>query len=453
MIRRFDFILAVVVALPLVAAPLRPAHAQVQPDPIATVVARVRSAVVRVISVRPQKPEPEKSESQMAKAAATDRTTTAIGSGFIIGPSGFVATNKHVVENSVAVYVANSDGVRYKATVVGATAKADIALLKIDAGQQPLPTVPFGDSDKMRVGDTVIAIGSPFGFDNSVTTGVVSAVNRDIMESPFDDYIQTDAPINHGNSGGPLFNAQGEVVGMNSVLFAPGDQTGSVGLGFAIPSNDLKFVFDRLMATGEIKAGMLPIRTQQVTWMIQQALGTPGLEGALVAALDWDGDKMMDGQIKPGDVILEFNGKKVWDPRDLARKAAWAPIGSDAELLICRSGKQQTVHVKVQAWPEGGSVLAAVSKLQQHLGLQLASESREGGKSVVMVAAVDPTGTAADSGIQKGDVVLQVQMTPVSDPAQALRVLKEQSFTKRPYSTVLVERNKERTWIPVATPE
>jgi serine protease Do len=449
--RRPDLLLAILIVLPFAVAPLWAANAAAPPsDPIAEVVARVRPSVVRIVSVKPPKQEENQGSSQVAKASTPDLTNTAIGSGFVIDPSGFIATNKHVVEDSVAVYVATADGVRYKAKVVGATARADIALLKIDTGEHQLRSVPWGDSDKLMVGDTVIAIGSPFGFDSSVSAGVVSAVNRDIMESPFDDYIQTDAAINHGNSGGPLFNVRGEVVGMNSVLIAPG--TGSVGLGFAIPSNDLHFVFDRLIATGDVKAGMLPIRTQQVTWMIQQAIGTPGREGALVSSLEGEGDKMMNGQIKPGDVILALNGEKVKDPRDLARKAAWTPIGSDAELLISRGGAQQTVHVKIQGWPEGKSVAAHPPAVRQHLGLELASESRDG-RSVVTVASVDPMGTAADSGVQKGDVILQVQQTPVSDPAQALRLLQEHLSAQHAYATVLVQRDKERTWYPIAMPE
>jgi serine protease Do len=420
------------------------------PDLIAEVVAKVRPAVVHIVSVKPPKREEEQPSPQVA-ASTLDRTNIAIGSGFVISPSGFIATNKHVIENSIAVYVATADGVRYKAKVVAATGRADIALLKIEVGQDQLLSVPFGNSDKLKVGETVIAIGSPFGFDSSVTAGVVSAVNRDIMESPFDDYIQTDAAINHGNSGGPLFNLQGEVVGMNSVLIAPG--AGSAGLGFAIPSNDLHFVFDRLMTTGQVNAGMLPIRTQQVTWMIQQAIGTPGREGALVSTLVGEGDKMMNGQIKPGDVILALNEQKVRDPRDLARKAAVAPIGSDATLVIFRGDVQQTVHVTIQGWPEVKPVLAGTPAAQPHLGLELTSEPRERSRSVVTVASVDPTGTAADSGIQKGDVILQVQQTPVSDPAQALRLLQRQSVTQRPYSTVLVERGDERTWYPIAMPE
>jgi serine protease Do len=199
-----------------------------------------------------------------------------LGSGFIIDSSGFIATNLHVVKDAAALFVKTADGIRCPASIVGVPHTVDIALLRIDAGHN-LPSVPLGDRDKMHVGDTVITIGSPFGFDNSVTSGIISAVNRNIMESPFDDYLQTDAAINSGNSGGPVFNLDGEVIGMNSVIFSP--STGFSGLAFAIPSNQLNFVLSRLMKTGEVNTGMLPIYTQRITWMLEQALHTPGLQG------------------------------------------------------------------------------------------------------------------------------------------------------------------------------
>ncbi len=323
-----------------------------------------------------------------------------------------------------------------------------MALLRIHAGHA-LPSVSFGDSDKMRVGDTVIAIGSPFGFDNSASAGIVSAVNRNIMESPFDDYIQTDAAINHGNSGGPLFNLQGEVIGMNSVIYAPG--TGSVGLGFALPSNELRFVFDRLMKTGEIDAGMLPIHTQQVTWMLEQALGTPGLQGALVSSVQDAGNTMLHGVIRPGDVILTFNGQTVSDPRDLARKAARGTPGSDAVLQISRAGGNATVHVKIQQWPEVPPVVPSDND-RQKLGLDLVSAKGDQGQATVMVASVDPTGTAADSGIQKGDIIIDVQQAPVSDPAQASRLLSAPSSQRQGFAAVRVERDQKISWIPLAVP-
>jgi serine protease Do len=419
-------------------------------EQIAGVVAKVSPAVVRVVTVRPPKTDEAKPNAQIAgasasSASAADETTTAIGSGFIIDPSGFIATNKHVVEDGSSIFVMTSDGVRYQASVVGMPGKADMALLRIYAGH-PLPSVTFGDSDKMRVGDTVIAIGSPFGFDNTATSGIVSAVDRDIMESPFDDYIQTDAAINHGNSGGPLFNLQGQVIGMNSVIFSP--STGSSGLGFALPSNEMQFVFGRLMKTGEVRAGMLPIHTQQVTWMLKQALDTPDLQGALVTSVHDDGDAMLHGEIKPGDVILTFNGEKVWDPRDLARKAAKSQIGSDAELEICRGAVHQTVHVTIQAWPEGNPVILRDDG-QRKLGLELASA--EGTKGVT-VSAVDPVGTAADSGIQKGDIIVEIQQTPVSDPDEALRLFSMQGAQRHHFAAVLVERDKKLSWMPLAIP-
>jgi serine protease Do len=444
---RSSYVFGAMIALRLAVAWTQPAQAASPLQPIEAVVAKVRPAVVEVVVVRPKDDE-DKSDLQMAKAeAASGRRATAVGSGFLIDPSGYIATNKHLIQEAVAVFVATPDGIRYQARIVGMAGKADMALLKIDTDTK-LPTVPFGDSNAVNVGDTVIAVGSPFGFDDSVTSGIVSAVDRDIMESPFDDYIQTDAPINHGNSGGPLFNVAGEVIGMNSVIFAPGKYGGSAGVGFAIPSNDLHFVMDRLMVDGKVRAGMLPIRTQQVTWMIYRAMRTPGLQGALVAALEPGGDKMMDRQITPGDVVLSFNGQTVLDPRDLARKAARTQIGSDAALTIWRNRMQQDVHVKIQAWPEAEPHL--ISELAaKTVGLGLTSAPKGG----VMVASVDPSGSAADSGIEKGDIILKVQQEPVSDPDQALRALQTLSAEKLDYAVVLIKRNDDQTWIPIAIPQ
>jgi serine protease Do len=433
---------------------LRTANADDEPGQIAAVVAKVSPAVVRITSVRPAKPEPAKPEDSQSdpktvSASVPGLTTTAFGSGFVIDPSGFIATNKHVVEGSTMIFVLTDDGVRHEASVVGMPGTVDMALLHIEAGHQ-LPSVTFGDSDKMRVGDTVIAIGSPFGFDTTVTSGIVSAINRDIMESPFDDYIQTDAAINHGNSGGPLFNLQGEVIGMNSVIFSP--SAGSSGLGFALPSNELRFVFGRLMKTGHVGAGMLPIHTQPVTWMLQQALDTPDLQGAMVTSVHDAGAKMLEGKIKPGDVIRTFNGEKVSDPRGLARKAALSPIGSDAVLEIFRAGATQTVHVTIHRWPESEPITLG-SGVQRALGLELASGQGEQGQPIVTVTSVDPTGTAADSGIQKGDIIIEVQQTPVSEPDQALHLFTLQSAMKRHFAAVLVEHDKKFSWMPLAMPE
>ena len=328
--------------------------------------------------------------------------------------------------------------------------QADIAFLRIDAGRKPLPFVRFGDSDQMRVGDKVVAIGSPFGFDNTVTSGIISALNRDIMESPLDDYIQTDAAINHGNSGGPLLNMAGEVIGMNSIIFAP--TQGFAGLAFAIPSDSLKFAFDRLMKTSEIKVGMLPIHTQQVTWVLQQALDAPDLQGALVTSVQDKSGKVLQGKIQPGDVIQSFGGQKVLDPRDLARKAARSPIGSDVALELYRGGATETAHVTIHAWREAKPIVLD-NDGPRTLGLELAAATNENGQPIVTVASVEPTGTAADSRIQKGDTIVEVQQTPVSEPDQVLRIFGVRSQLKYRFAAVLVEHDKKRFWMPLAVPE
>ena len=413
-------------------------------------VARVAPAVVRVVTVRPGAHEEDKPGTQTAKAVASNQTSTASGSGYVIDPSGYIGTNKHVIDGAISVFVVTSEGVRYPAKIVGMPDQVDIALLRIDAGRHPLPFVRFGDSDQVRVGDKVIAIGSPFGFDNTVTSGIISALNRDIMESPFDDYLQTDAAINHGNSGGPLFNMAGEVIGMNSIIFAP--TSGFAGLAFAVPSNSLQFVFNRLMTTGDVRAGMLPVHTQPVTWMLQQGLEAPDREGALVTSVQDDSSTMLQGKIQPGDVVRTFGGQKVRDPRDLARKAARAPIGSDVALELYREGATETAHVTIQAWPEAKPTVLD-NDGPRTLGLELAGARGENGQPIVTVASVEPTGTAADSGIQKGNTIIEVQQTPVSEPGQALRIFWVQSLMKHRFAAVLVEHDKKLYWMSLAVPE
>jgi serine protease Do len=447
---RARYIWAGTMPLLVVSTVLRVSHAYAQPEPIAAMVARVSPAVVRVITVRPPAPEADQSGSKASNDASADRTSTATGSGYIIDPSGYIGTNKHVVDGAIFVFVVTNDGIRYPANIVGMTQDADIALLKIDAGTRSLPYVKFGDSDRVRVGNRVFAIGSPFGFDDTVTSGIVSALNRNIMESPFDDYLQTDAAINHGNSGGPLLSMRGEVIGMTSVIFSP--DPGSSGVGFALPSSSLQFAFDRLMKTGKINAGMLPIHTQAVTWMLQQALNAPDLLGALVTSVQDDDGTMLRGKIKAGDVIRTFNGETVLDPRDLARKAARAPIGSDAALGIYCARTSETVHVPVQALPEAKPVVLD-NEGPRTLGLELASGRGKNEQPIVTVASIDPTGTAADSGIQKGDIIVEVQGIPVSEADTALRIFREQSLLKHRFAAVLVRHDKKPFWMSLAIPE
>jgi serine protease Do len=421
-----------------------------EPEPIAAMVAKVSPAVVRVITVRPMPPTNTAPGVKVANELSEGRTSTASGSGFIIDPSGYIGTNKHVVDGAISVFVVTAEGIRYPAQIVGMGYNFDMALLRINAGPKPLPYVRFGDSDQMRVGNRVFAIGSPFGFDSTVTSGIVSAVNRDITESPFDDYMQTDAAINHGNSGGPLLNMAGEVIGMTSVIFSP--DPGSSGVGFAVPSNGIRFVFGHLMKTGKVNAGMLPIHTQQVTWMLQQALGVPDLRGALVTSVQDDQNAMLNRKIRAGDVIRAFNGAKILDPRDLARQAAHTEPGTDVVLDLYRGGVSETVHVTLQAWPEAQPVVLNDDG-PRTLGLELAAVQGGDGKSNVTVVSVDPTGTAADSGIQKGDIIVEIQQTPVSDPVSALLMFGARSSLNRHFAAVLVRHDKKLSWLSLAVPE
>ena len=441
---------AIIVSLVVVLVCPQSGRADADSDQISAMIAKVAPAVVRVVTVRPPgSPDAPPLDPKVTVNSANDRTTMALGSGYIIDPAGFIGTNRHVVQGAISVYVVTADGVRYPAQIVGMPSHADIALLRIYAGHA-LPYVKFGNSDNVRVGDAVIAIGSPFGLDNSVTSGIISALNRDIMESPFDDYIQTDAAINHGNSGGPLFNRAGEVIGMNSVIYAP--TPGFAGIAFAVPSNSLRFCYGRLMKRGRIDAGMLPIHTQQVTWMLQQALSAPDLQGALVTSIQDDDGQMLHGKLSPGDIIRTFNGETVWDPRDLARKAAMTPAGSKAVVGIYRAGETSSVEITIHSWPE--SVPPVLNNdAARTLGLELAPGKDDKGQSIVTVASVDANGTAAASGIQKGDVILEVQQTPVSEPDEALRVLWAQSLQQRSFAAVLVEHEKQRLWMSVAIPQ
>jgi serine protease Do len=407
-------------------------------ETIAAMVARVTPAVVRVVAVRPVQPTKQ----------APDSVVTGIGAGYVIDPVGYIGTNKHLIDGATSVFVITTDGERYRAINVGMTAQADIALLRINAADKALPVVRFGDSNKVRAGDRVIAIGSPLGFDHTVTSGIVSAINRDIMESQFDDYLQTDAAINHGNSGGPLFNEAGEVIGMNSVIFSP--DRGSSGLGFAVPSNGLQFVFERLMKTGKVGAGMLPFHTQPVTWGLKQAFKLSDLQGALVVSAD-DSDLGPLGGLQAGDVITAYNGQKVLDPRDLARKVARSPVGSDAALELHRGDQNATVHVTIVAVPEGKPI--ARNEQPRTPGLTLTTETRSNGEYVVRVTSVDQAGTAAEDGIRKGDIIVKIQQTSVSQSDQALQILRDVASENRQFAAVLVRHERTLSWIALELPE
>src|SRR6187551_3359426 len=273
----------------------------------------------------------------------TPRRVNSLGSGFIIDPSGLVVTNNHVISEADEVSVILNDGTTLKAEVVGRDQKTDLALLKVTP-TKPLKAVKFGDSDKLRLGEWMIAIGNPFSLGGTVTAGIVSARNRDIQSGPYDNYIQTDASINRGNSGGPLFNLEGDVVGVNTLIISP--TGGSIGLGFAVPSKTVAGVVDQLRQFGELRRGWLGVRIQQVTDEIAESLSIKPARGALVAGIDDKGPAKPAG-IEPGDVVVKFDGKDVKDPKDLSRVVADTAVGKEVEVVVIRKGAEETKKVKL----------------------------------------------------------------------------------------------------------
>jgi serine protease Do len=272
------------------------------------------------------------------------RHVTSLGSGFIIDPSGLIVTNNHVIVNADHITVTLNDGTSLPARLIGRDEKTDLALLKINA-RRPLPAAHFGDSDRARIGDWVIAIGNPFGLGSTVTAGIVSARNRSIDAGPYDEFIQTDAPINQGNSGGPLFDMSGAVVGVNSAIYSP--TGGSVGIGFAIPSSMARDVIGQLRATGTVRRGYVGVNIQPVTQDLAQGMGLPGAMGALVSNVTPNGPAARAG-IHTGDVILNFDGKKIPDARTLSRVAASTQIGKTVNVDILRNHHRMTVRLTVQ---------------------------------------------------------------------------------------------------------
>ncbi len=265
------------------------------------------------------------------------RRVNSLGSGFIIDPAGFVVTNNHVIADADEVNVILNDGTTLKAEIVGRDTKTDLALLKVRP-DRPLKAVKFGDSDKLRLGEWVIAIGNPFSLGGTVTAGIVSARNRDINSGPYDNYIQTDAAINRGNSGGPLFNLNGEVIGVNTAIISPSG--GSIGIGFAVPSKTVVPVIDQLREFKEVRRGWLGVRIQQVTDEIADSLSIKPPHGALIAGIDDKGPAKPAG-IEPGDVIVKFDGHDIKEMRDLPKIVAETPVGKDVEVTIIRKGKEE----------------------------------------------------------------------------------------------------------------
>ncbi|MGD0562084.1 MAG: Do family serine endopeptidase [Roseiarcus sp.] len=342
--------------------------------------------------------------------------TSAQGSGFFISSDGYIVTNNHVVDHATEVTVTTSDGKTIAAKVIGTDAKTDIALLKVkDAGSYPF--VNFA-SQSPRVGDWVIAVGNPFGLGGTVTAGIVSARGRDIGSGPYDDFLQIDAPVNHGNSGGPTFNTDGDVVGVNTAIFSPSG--GSVGIGFAIASDVVKTVVQQLKDSGVVQRGWLGVEIQPVTPELAETLGVKNPSGALVAR-ETANSPAANAGVKTGDVITAVNGDAVADPKDLSRRIAALGPQKTADLAIWRNGAAQTIAVTLGAMPmdkeANAETPARAEESTPFAKLGLSLERARGGEGVAVVD-VDPSGVAAERGLQAGDVILEAGGKPVTRPGE-----------------------------------
>ncbi|MER8573178.1 DegQ family serine endoprotease [Mesorhizobium sp. M1338] len=385
----------------------------------------------------------------------------ALGSGFIVGADGIIVTNNHVIDGASLIKVALDDGTELPAKLVGRDAKNDLAVLKVKS-VKPLPTVKWGDSDKLMPGDQVLAFGNPFGIGTTVTAGIVSARGRDLHSGPFDDFIQIDAPINHGNSGGPLVDVNGNVVGINAAIYSPNG--GSVGVGFAIPSDQAQKVVAKLMKDGSIQYGYLGVEIQPVTADVASAIGLDHPAGALVSRVN-DGSPAARAGVEAGDVITSFAGQDVKDPKDLSRAVADVTPGARETLNIWRKGKavdisvdigRNTDDVKTASLDDGsGAPGVGQGSPAIELGLMdITPDIREQmnlahNQRGAVVASVNPDKAAAASGIQAGDIIVAVNQMPVKSARQVTQAIAQAGKSGRKSVLLLVERDGGQIYVAV----
>ncbi len=395
------------------------------------------------------------------------RQVQSLGSGFVISPDGMIVTNNHVIEDADEITVNFPNGLSLKAKVLGTDKQTDIAVLKIEH-TEPLPFVSFGDSETARVGDWVLAIGNPFGFSGSVSAGIISAFNRNINAGRYDDFIQTDAAINRGNSGGPLFNMAGEVVGVNTAIYSP---TGnSIGIGFSVPANLAKRVVERLQKFGVARRGWLGVRIQNVNSELAEALGMEKAMGALVAEVTPEGPAEAAG-VEAGDVIIKFDGKDVDQMRDLPRLVAETDVEKTVRIVVFRKGQTQTLKVTVGLLDEGqinrtntdadkGGDEPKTTALES-VGVTLRPLSKAAREEFgiakditgVVIAEVAEGGAAADKGIRPGDVIVEVGQEPVNTPAEVETRVKAALDAGRKSVLFLIQTEGDLRFVPLAISE
>ena len=398
------------------------------------------------------------------------RRVQSLGSGFVIDAEGIVVTNNHVIADADEIEVNFADGTNLEAELIGRDTKTDLAVLRIKPAS-PLKAVKFGDSDALRVGDWVMAVGNPFGLGGSVSIGIVSARNRNINAGPYDNFIQTDAAINRGNSGGPLFNMDGEVVGINTAIFSP--TGGSVGIGFSVPANTAKLVIDQLIQFGETRRGWIGVRIQEVTDDIADSLGMAHARGALVSGSNEDGPAGKAG-VLAGDVILKFDGHDIPKMGDLPRVVADTPPDKEVEVVVLRNGKEMTLRVTVGRLEENEQVAQATTEDEPKdeesvptldtkiLGVELSEitpelrsrykidEKVEG----VVVTSVEPDSAMADKGIEPGMVIVEFGQEEVRKPADVAKGLEKLKAQGRKSALVLLATGSgELRFIAVRIPD
>ena len=399
--------------------------------------------------------------------APRQRRSSSLGSGFVIDPSGIVITNNHVIADANEVTVIFTDGRKLKADIIGKDEKVDIAVLKVKS-DTPLKAVKFGDSEKARVGDWVMAVGNPFGLGGTVTAGIVSARNRNIDSGPYDSYIQTDAAINKGNSGGPLFNMDGDVIGVNTAILSPSG--GSVGIGFATPSAEIMPVIDQLRQFHEVRRGWLGVRIQNVDDSIAESLNIGPARGALVAGVDAAGPAKTAG-LKTGDVIIRFDGKEVKSSSDLPKLVAVTAVDKTVQVVVMRNGKEQPLDVKIGRLDEGaqkaslnadqgsGAARPNATPTQKALGMEFGALSADARKQFnlkegadgVLVTSVDPSSQANEKRIAAGDRILEINQEAMSSPADVTRKLKELKDQGRKMALMFVANPQDdKRFVPLS---
>ena len=371
-----------------------------------------------------------------------------LGSGVILDPSGIALTNAHVVEKATDIEVITLDGSKHRAKIIGLDKKTDLAVLKLDDGKGTFKYARLGDSEKMQVGDWVIAVGSPFGLQSTVTAGIISAKALQIGQGPFDDFLQTDAAINPGNSGGPLVNMQGEVIGINTAIVAGGS-----GIGFAIPVNMAKKIYTELVAKGKVTRGWLGVSIQPLTAELAKSFGAKDTKGVLISDIVPDSPASRSG-LKSGDVLLEFNGKKMEAPADLQRAVGLSNPNQDAKVKVLRDQSEKTLEIKIGEAPEERSEARAdpggrgrpllgldVRPVTPEIARQLNLPSPEG----VVVARVEDGSSAAEAGVQRGDVIREINRQRVRTLADFERLTKDAKEGDR--LTVLLQRGQVSLYI------